>query len=250
MNVAEIPTAVAQGPGPSPAAPGQIFPAWIPQAEIFVWEALDDATRTGVAIPEDVEAAGLFLPLSFDQAPDLALFAGTDETYPPVAGHPVKPIPVVRGWPAYPGAVPQIGVAVATENEDGSEKLGQGGFAGDVFAQDQNGKITATCAYYAEPLYSTVVVELIHENRDERDRLHNMIRRRLYPLRHMIPSAYSTVKEIAIQSEKQELPVDEQPLTIYVSLFTVEMWAEALIPTTVLTGAGITGKVEVNVEPT
>lgn len=240
--VFQTPTPVAAGPGPTPENPGEVFPTWIPEAEVFVWEALDDATKTGIALPEDAE--GIMVPAAFSLPPDLALFAGKDETY----GEECKPIPVIRGWPTIPGVFPSIGVAVATENEDGSEKLGQGGFAGDVYAQDEDGTITASAAYYAEPLYSTVIVELVHENRDERDRLHNMIRRRLYPLRHIIPSNYSQVKELAVQSEKQELPLDEQPYMVYVSLFTVEVWAEALIPTTILAGRGITGEVVVNTE--
>ena len=219
-----------------------LFPTYIPNAEQIVWDALNDATQTCIVFPDDPESGPLLLPLTFETPPGIGLFADTDPvTYPTFRGRKNSPIVIVKGWPAYPGEIPQIGVAIATENEDGSQQLGQGGFAGDAYARDENGNILATTAYYAEPLYSVIVVELIHENRDERDRLHNQIRRVLYPLRHIVPSSSPLVKELKVQNEKQDLPVDEQPLTLYVSVFTVEVWSEALIPTEVQVNPAVVG---------
>ena len=249
--VSTVPTPVVQGPGVTVENIGRLFPTVIPDCETIIWQALNDATKASVPFPEDVEGQGIFLPAAFSTPPGLALIPGMDETYPPVGGNEIVPIPIVRGWPTLPGVLPKIGVATTIENEDGTERLGQGGFAGDLDALDEEGKVIATCAYYAEPLYSTVIVELIHENRDERDRLHRHLRARLYPLRHQVPETYGTVKELSVQSEKQELPVDEQPYTIYASVFTIEMWSEALIPTPILTGtdAGTVGKVTIEVKP-
>jgi hypothetical protein len=226
-----------------------LFPSYLPNAEQIVWDALNDATQSCLFFPEDDDPNGLTLPLTFSTPPDIGLFTETDpETYPQVAGIPNNPIKVVRGWPTYPGAIPQIGVAIATENEDGAGRLGQGGFAGDAFATDQDGNIVASAAYYAEPLYSVIVVELIHENRDERDRLHDQLRRRLYPLRHLVPASSAIVKELQVQSEKQDLPVDEQPNTLYISVFTVEVWTEALIPTEVQINPAIINAINVTVQ--
>jgi hypothetical protein len=234
-------------PAVAPEGIEGVFPSYLPNAEQIVWDTLNDATQVGVVFPEDSEG-GLPLPLTFENPPGIGLFADTDPvTYPIVNGMKNGPIVIVRGWPAYPGAIPQIGVAIATENEDGASRLGQGGLAGDAYARDEEGNVLATCAYYAEPLYSVVVVELIHENRDERDRLHEQLRRVLYPLRHIVPSATPLVKELQVQSEKQDLPVDEQPLTIYVSVFTVEMWTEALIPTEIQINPAVVGRIDVNV---
>lgn len=237
-------------PSVAPDNIGALFPSYLPNAEQIVWDAVNDSTLAGVFFPED-DPVGLTLPLTFDLPPDVGLFAGTDpETYPTVNGVKNSPIKVVRGWPAYPGMIPQIGVAIVTENEDGASRLGQGGFAGDAFARDAEGNIIASCAYYAEPLYSVVVVELIHENRDERDRLHDQLRRRLYPLRHLVPSSSAIVKELQVQSEKQDLPVDEQPNTLYVSVFTLELWTEALIPTQVQVNPQLISTIDVAVDVT
>lgn len=223
-----------------PTDPGALFPAYIPSCEQLVWDELNDATQTCLVFPEDDDGTvGIVLPATFTAPPDIGLFVGSTTS---------RPITIVKGWPAFPGEIPAIGVAVTSENEDAAQRLGQGGFAGDATATDDFGNVIATCAYYAEPLYTSVVIELIHENRDERDRLHDQIRRKLYPLRHRAPSSSSLIKELQVQNEKSELPVDEQPLTLYVSLFTVEMWFEALIPTEVVAGAGILGPISVTVD--
>jgi hypothetical protein len=238
-------------PSVAPANAAGLFPSYLPNAEQIVWDALNDATQCAAFFPDDGE--GLPFPITFETPPNLGLFAdiapGSEENPVSLNGINVVPIKIVKGWPAYPGVVPQIGVAIATENEDGAGRLGQGGFAADAVARDESGNIVASASYYAEPLYSVVVVELIHENRDERDRLHDQLRRALYPLRHLVPGSSSIVKELAVQSEKTDLPVDEQPLTIYVSLFTVEVWSEALIPTAVQVNPAIIGPINVAVEP-
>jgi hypothetical protein len=245
LGPAEVPL---RFPSVAPEDIANVFPSYLPNAEQLIWDTLNDATQTGVLFPEDTNT-GLILPITFETPPDIGLFADTDPaTYPTVNGLKNSPITIVKGWPAYPGAIPQIGVAIATENEDGAGRLGQGGFAGDSYARDREGNIVASCAYYAEPLYSVVVVELIHENRDERDRLHDQIRRRLYPLRHIAPSSSAVIKELQVQAEKQELPVDEQPLTIYVSVFTVEVYSEALIPTEVQVNPQLIGEMNVAVQ--
>jgi hypothetical protein len=82
--------------------------------------------------------------------------------------------------------------------------------------------------YYSEPLYASVVVQLIHENRDERDRLHNELRRVLAPLKRRLPWRDPQISRTKVSSEKQDVPMDEQPFTMYVSMFTVEVWFEML----------------------
>lgn len=202
------------------------------------------------------EGLGLTLPAAFSIPPDVGLFAGMDSSYPPVGSNvdgvtpiPVKPIPVVRGWPAYPGSVPAVGVAEATSTEDPAERTTQAGFAGDVFATDAQGNVVATCSYYAEPLQVVVVVELIHTNRDQRDRLHDQLWRVIFPLRHLLSDLSPQVRDVTINAEKQDLPVDEQPNVIYVSVFTVQVAAEALIPGEI-TLAGTITQLGVTATPT
>lgn len=218
-------------PALAPLDIGSLFPTVIPEVEQIIYQAVNDAANTRLIFPDDGD--GLLLPATFNLLPNISLYAGKDSSY----GAAV--IPVVRGWPTYPGVVPAIGVALSTEGDDPSGRVQQGGFAGDVYAVDSLNNVIATCAYYAEPLYATVIVELIHENRDERDRLHDQLRRVIYPLRHVMPSASSQIREVQISAEKQELPLDEQPLTVYISLFTVEVWAEALIPTEIVVGGAV-----------
>lgn len=243
QNIVEIPTAVLNG---APPDLGRAFPSFIPQPEVTVYERIFDACNSRQVFPDD--GSGLTLPIGFTLGPDISLYQGRDGSYLQ-DGAALPPIPVVRGWPAYPGSLPAIGVALANEAEDDSERAAQAGFAGDVFGVDVDGNVIATAAYYSEPLYYNVVVELIHTNRDERDRLHDQIRRVIYPLRHLLPSTSSLIREVKVSNgEKQDLPVDEQPILMYVSLFTVEVWGEAVIASEIVP-YGTIDEIDVTVQP-
>lgn len=234
--------------------PGSLFPTMIPEVEKIVYQTVLDACSSRMIFP--TEGQGIPLPAAFSIPPSIGLFAGKDSTYTipagPNAGQPIPPIPVVRGWPAYPGVVPAIGVAESTSTEDSAERGTAGGFAGDVNAVDELGNIVATCAYYAEPLRITVVVELIHTNRDERDRLSEQLWRTLLPLRRSISDQSPQVRDVQLGSEKQDLPIDEQPIVMYVSVFTIEVDAEALVPTEIVTAAagGVITQVITTITPT
>lgn len=212
---------------------GALFPTVIPAVEHAIYWHVRNACESHTIFPS--EGSGLPLPADFSILPEVSLYRDKDGTYTiPVGqntGQAIPPIPVVRGWPAYPGSVPSIGVAEATSEDDESEDTIQGGFAGDVTAYDSNGNPVATCAYYAEPLLISIVVELIHENRDERDRLHDQLRRVIFPLKHLLPGQSPQIRRVQISAEKQDLPQDELPRPIYVSLYTVNVGCEALIPT-------------------
>jgi hypothetical protein len=238
----------------APDQPGDLsalFPAVIPQVEQIVYERVRDACSSRAVFPAD--GSGLTFPVSFNVAPDVSLYPGQDGTYTvPGAvneGKPVPAIPVVRGWPAYPGAIPAIGVAESDSSDDQAQSLLAGGFAGDVNAYDALGNVLATCAYYAEPIRVTVVVELIHVNRDERDRLHDQLRKVIFPLRHLIANSTAQVRDVQVSAEKQDLPLDEQPLVMYISLWTIQVQAEALIPDEIMP-VGVISRVETTVTPT
>lgn len=179
-----------------------------------------------------------------------------------------RTIDVVRGWPAYPGVVPAIGVAAGPEGEDQQHELPGGGFVGDVYAHgwhfpedgsgialpDEGGlatEIVGSATYFAEPLASTVMVELIHENRDERDRLHNELRRVLFPMRRWMPMRDHQVRKVAIDAEKSDQtigpPESEQPFDMYVSLFTVHVLYEMLEATDVRGQDSVVGRIDVTV---
>lgn len=229
-----------------PVAPldlAALFPTYMPQVERVVYERIKEACSSRTIFPFDGQ--GLPLPAAFNVPPDISLYAGWDSTYPnpmfgqappnaPAQPATVPPILVVRGWPAYPGAIPAIGVCETNTSEDDGETAIDAGFAGDVYATDQLGNVIATAAYYAEALSVTVVVELIHLNRDERDRLHDQLYRVIYPLRRLLPSSSSQISEVKVSNEKQELPVPEQPDPMYVSIFTVMVACEVLIPTEIV----------------
>ena len=228
-------------PPDAPADPASLFPSYVPQPEQAIFQAVADACSSRTPFPATGE--GLALPAQFSIPPMVGLYAGH---YPGdqiafANGDlvTVPEIPVTRGWPAYPGAVPAIGVTETNASDDMSDEAVQAGFAGDVFARDPYGNVLATAAYYAQPLVFTIVVELIHTNRDERDRLHDQLRLVLYPLRSILPETSSQIREVSVDSEKQDLPVEEQPIVMYVSVYTVTVRAEALIATEVVPGGVI-----------
>lgn len=184
------------------------FPTRLPDPEELVYEYVQSATQEGLR----------------SGVPALSYYADRDRDQPKV--------PVARGWPAYPGQVPAIGVAAGPETEDNQNEITQGGFVGRVSATDDDGEIIGFADYWAEPLYATVIVELIHENRDERDRLHNELRRLLFPLRTTLPARDLQIRRVRVDAEKTEQtagpPVVEQPLVVYVSVFTVHVYYEML----------------------
>lgn len=207
-----------------------LFKTRIPDPEKLVFEYVRDrAGDRGGAVadwridfPED---AGMYLslPLTFDQPPALSLYED---------GRAAAAIPVRRGWPTYPGKVPQIGVAAGTTSEDSQNSTSQGEFAGDVGAYDDAGVLLGSASYYSEALYTPVVVELIHENRDERDRLHHELRRLLTPLRRKLPARNGQIRKVTVDDEKQEFhggpPEQDKPFVVYISVFTVHVHYELL----------------------
>lgn len=219
---------------------GALFPTKIPDPERYVYDYVREAVSNGgISFPDDL-GVPLLLPTDFDLTAPLSLYSNREDA---------REIPVVRGWPAYPGEIPAIGVALGTESEDDQNEVESGGFAGTVVARDENGNVIGTADYYAEPIYATIVVELIHTNRDERDRLHNELRRTLFPLRRKLIDRDPLIRRVRVDAEKQELPVDEQPLTIYVSVFTVHVYYEWLEATDVTGADGIIESVESTVVP-
>lgn len=215
----------------------RLFPSLVPEPEKLIWEYVHDATQYRAVFPEQL-TMGLTLPAAFNVAPDIDSASGT--------------IPVVRGWPAYPGEVPAIGVAMGPETEDPGEGGMAGGFVGDAYILDNpvSRNILATASYFAEPLYSQTIVELIHTNRDERDRLHNELRRILFPLRRILPSRSGLIWKVQVDAEKQEIDQDEAPIVAYVSIFTVHVWFEMWTATDVATSDAIVEQINVTVDPT
>lgn len=221
---------------------GQVFPTRIPNVEQLVYDHVYACTRPGVDVGDDV---ALRLPVELTSPADLEVFAGVQPD-----GSPERPfMPVVRGWPVYPGKVPQIGVAAGADTTDQATDHESGGFAGDVVAVDRTGRPVASASYYSHPIFTEVVVELIHENRDERDRLHAMLRRVLFPLRRRLPVMSELVRNVTVSAERQELPLDEQPIVIYVSVFTVQVWSEMLEATDVTGPSGIIHEVPLVTTP-
>lgn len=235
---------------------GDLFPTYFVEPEKAVFEAVHDATFTRLVFPDSVTIA-LTLPAAFDvpaalpydssqqtqwgfwtdpqtgrsygvEAPGLAY---TDSEWPT--------IPVIRGYPAYPAHVPGIGVFLSPEHEDDARRAIGGEFAGDLVQSDASGNTLGAASYYSYPQHSTVVVELIHENRDERDRLHAQLWRLLGPLERRLPGVDRLYRTVSISAEKQELPIDEQPLPLYISLFTVEVDHEMLEAVDVVGPAGV-----------
>lgn len=188
-----------------------LFPTRLPDPEQLVYDYVSRATADGLA----------------SGVPALSFYA--DRARSATEG---RKISVVRGWPAYPGVLPAIGVASGPETEDQQHEAEQGGLAGTVYATVPSTGQTAWADYYTEPLYATVIVELIHENRDERDRLHNELRRILFPLRSTLLSNEPQLKKVTVDAEKTEEdvgpPAAEAPFVMYISIFTVHVYYEML----------------------
>ena len=197
----------SNAPTPELAA---LFPTRLPDPEQLVYDYVKAATEDGLA-------SGI---------PALSFYA--DRARAAAEGRKVS---VVRGWPAYPGVLPAIGVASGPETEDQQHEAEQGGFSGTVYATLADGSV-GWADYYSEPIYSTVIVELIHENRDERDRLHNELRRILFPLRTTLLASDPQLKRVRVDAEKTEEdvgpPAAEAPFVMYISIFTVHVYYEML----------------------
>src|SRR4051794_39123697 len=96
----------SNAPTPELAA---LFPTKPPDPEALVYEYVAAATADGLA----------------SGVPALSFYA--DRARSAAEG---RKISVARGWPAYPGVVPAIGVASGPETEDQQHEAEQGGFAG------------------------------------------------------------------------------------------------------------------------
>lgn len=179
-----------------PAA-GDLIPHIVPDVEGLVFDVVKEAVAPGGPIT--------FFPDSRADQPE---------------------VPVFKGWPVYPGKVPAIGIVLGTQSEDQGGDSISGGFAGEVERRNDAGDLTATGEYHVHPLYSTVIVELIHENRDERDRHHNSLTLVLFALRRRLVGGL--IRRVRVDAEKQELPLDEQPIVIYASIFTVHVYYDQL----------------------
>jgi hypothetical protein len=228
------------------------FPTIIPDVEAYVLEYVKAATATGLA-------SGL---------PALSFYADRAR-----AASEGRKIPVIAGWPTYPGQVPQIGVAAGPEGADQQHQTMAGEFAGDVFGYApvtfpadgsglkfdvdgfgialQSTTVIGTASYYAEALSSTVLVQLIHENRDERDRLHDELRRVLVPIRRWLLARDGLIRKVSVEAEKTEYsdgpPLSEAPFVVYISLFTVQLQYEMLEATDVRGADSVLGKIDVAV---
>ena len=220
---------------------GDLFPSVVPSPEVLVYEHLQAATHWHLRFGEEVAVT---LPHAFDRPPELSYFAHRDG----------PSIPVVRGWPAYPGKVPAIGVAGGNESADSQVAIESSGFAGDVAALDPSGNVVATASYFAYAIYSTVIVQLLHENRDERDRLHDELRRILAPLQRRLPGEEPRIKKVQVDAEKAEVdggpPVAKDPFTVYLSIFTVHVWHEMLEAVDVTGPTGLIGAINLTIVPT
>lgn len=222
---------------PSPEL-GVAFPTYLVDVERMVYDFVFDSAQLNVA----------------DGLPALSFYADRARS----ASEDLR-VPVGVGWPAYPGQVPAIGIAAGTESEDHQHDVVQGGFAGNVIAYvaddggQPTGVVAGTADYFSEPLYSPIIIQLIHENRNERDRLHNELRRLLFPLRAYLLGRSSLIKKVTLDAEKTEAdagpPIVEQPITVYISLFTIHVYSEMLEPRRITDSDDIIARIDVDVVP-
>lgn len=209
---------------------GSLFPTIVPEPEKLVYQFLLEACG-GTSAQEGTEPPEGVIAFPEDQGTPVALPASFGAPALMISG-PEGPraLPLVRGWPTYPGKIPALGVAIGTETEDDEDEGLAGGFLGDAIAKTKNGEILASASYYAQRVYGTVIVELISENRDQRDTIHTQIRTVLAPLKRRLPSLDKRILRASVDSEKQEVeggpPENEQPFVVYCSVFTVHCWYE------------------------
>lgn len=242
-----LPSPVYSGGDPSLA---DLFPTLLPEPEKLIYEHVKDATRTRIMFPEDA-AFALTLPATFDQAPLLNFYPDGNTVWDDAADDESPVIPVTRGTSlAYEGHTPAISVGLGNDSEDSARALEGGGFVGEARAYEADGvTVFGIADYYSQPLYASVLVQLIHENRDERDRLHNELRRLLFPLRRKLLGMDPLIRRVRVDSEKQDAPMDEAPYVLYVSLFTVHVYYEMLEATNVTGTDGIISTVAVAQTP-
>lgn len=240
-----LPSIVYNGGDP---ALGDLFPTRLPEPERLVYEAVHDATRTRVQFPEDASFA-LTLPLTFSVPPLLNFYPDGVTTWDVDLDDETPVIPVTRGTSlAYEGHTPAISVGFGNDSEDGAREVEGGGFIGEAVAYDDQGNVVGAADYYSQPLYANVLVQLIHENRDERDRLHNELRRVLAPLTRVLPGRDPLIHRTKLASEKQDVPMDVAPFVMYVSVFTVEVWFEMQQAVDVVGPSGVIQTINVDVE--
>jgi hypothetical protein len=220
----------SQGPT---LALGAAFPTRIPDPETLVWTYCKSA------------AAGT-LPSG---APALQFYA--DQARALAEG---RVIDVVQGWPAYPGVVPVIGVGSGNEGEDPAQATISGGFVGELLAYEADGvTVLGAADYYSEPLYIPVIVMLVHENREERDRLHNQLRMVLTPLRTYLPLVDAQIKRVTVDMQKDEMssdgpPVSDLPFLVYTSITTVHVYCEMLSPRNIVDAEHRLARIEVELD--
>lgn len=223
----------SQAPTPELAA---LFPKVIVDVEELIYGYVKEATGAGLAAGAPA--------LSFYEDPARSVAEG-------------RTVPVVKGWPAFPGQVPAIGVAAGPETEDQQADAIQGGFAGEAraYVKDAQGndttEVLGIADYYSEPLYVPITVELVHENRDERDRLHNQMRMLMLPLRTTLLERTGLIKRVRVDAEKTEAATgplgEEAPMIAYLSLFTVHVYSEMLVPRDIVDATGVIGRIDVSV---
>ena len=235
-------------PGLDPSLAAQ-YPTLLPNPERLVYQHIADACGyQGMTDPQDrfeqpttpqdgitfdEDGSGITLPATF-ATPPLSFYAD----------RPGPAIPVVRGYPTWPGEVPMIGVAVGPDTtQDEREAIGAD-YAGQVITLDDEGNPLSGADYYSNPLFCTIAVQFIHTNRDERDRLHDGLRRVMFPLKRLLPNYDGLITGVRVDGEKQDLPLDEQPLIIYVSLYTVAVQYEMLEAVDVVDDGGFIAAIQ------
>lgn len=231
---------------------GLLFPTIVPEPEKLVYQYLLEACGGASAQEGTMPPEGI-IPFPEDQGTPVILparFSAPPLSIPGPDGP--RALPLVRGWPTYPGKVPALGVAIGTETEDDQDEGISGGFIGDTYAKNKAGETIATASYYAQRVYATIIVELISENRDQRDEFHTRIRTVLAPLKRRLPSLDKRIFRASVDSEKQEVeggpPESEQPFVIYCSVFTVHCWYEMWEAQNVTGADGVFGNEPLNIE--
>jgi len=165
----------------------------------------------------------------------------------------VGELPVHQGWPTDLGELPALGVARGPQAGDG-QPLGTGTFAGEVVALDEDGVAYSSATYYVHPQSTDIVVELLHHDPTERDRLHEELQLALAPLGRALQTRDALVREVTVTGRKRALedPAAAGALaaTAHTSLFTVRVAYELLEARDVAGPESVTDRVEVSVTVT
>lgn len=209
------------------------FPTRSPDVGQYVLEYVQDLAVEGLA----------------DGAPALSFYADPAQS---VAEQ--KAIAVVPDWPVYPGEVPVLGVARGPQPA-GSSSSGAGVLAGEVVAVDEaTGIPYASATYYVHAQSAEIVVELLHDDRGERDRLHDALQRGLAPLGRVLQQRDPLVRDVTVTGRKRELepeaPASVVPATLHLSVFSVLVNYELLEAHDVGGPDSVSERVEVSVTVT